>query len=67
MSLEIEATATTAEPQNKVSATRKLRVPSSANRLLALPMPNSTSEMATTEIMPMPEIGLEEEPTKPAI
>ena len=65
--MEIEATQITAEPQNKVRASKNLRLASSAIKPPDSPTTNNTSEMITMETMPTPEIGLEDEPTKPAI
>ena len=67
LSLETEATATTAVPEKRVRATMNWRLASSANMLEDSPISSSTSETMTTEMMPMPEMGLDDEPTRPAM
>ena len=61
------ATAKTAEAVKMVKAVKNWVPASFCNRPELSPMIKKVKEISKTEMMPIPEIGLEEEPIKPAI
>ena len=63
----MQAAAMMAVPQKSVSASRNWRLSSSAKRPPASPSISRMSEMMMVAMMPMPEMGLEDEPISPAM
>ena len=61
------AVVNTIDAVNKVSAVKNFCPSAVSNKPEALPIENNTKEITITEMIPIPEIGLEEEPTSPAM
>ena len=61
------ATANTAEAVKMVKAVKNCVPASFCNKPVLSPITKKVKEISNTDTMPMPEIGLEDEPIKPAI